>query len=84
MRCAVSGSVYAQMPAPADATMTAIDNQKPTSDIWSRWLLQMRNGGDSNFERIIRSEVEEYVDRILGRAKFGTGMTGTLRDISRS
>lgn len=51
----------------------------PLSDNWSRWLLQLRNGGDPTFETTLRTEVEAYADRVLDGAGLQPGMT--LADI---
>jgi len=58
--------------------MTTYPDQ-PSSDTWSRWLLQLRNGGDPSFETTLRVEVEAYADRVLDGAKLQAGMT--LADI---
>jgi arsenite methyltransferase len=58
--------------------MTTHQEQLP-SDTWSRWLLQLRNGGDPGFESALRTEVEGYADRVLDGANLQAGMT--LADI---
>ena len=58
--------------------MTTYPDQ-PSSDTWSRWLLQLRNGGDPSFETTLQVEVEAYADRVLDGAKLQPGMT--LADI---
>ena len=45
------------------------------SDVWSRWLLQLRNGGDAAFEEAVRTEVEGMADRVLDGANLRPGMT---------
>jgi arsenite methyltransferase len=54
--------------------MTAHHDQPP-SDTWSRWLLQLRNGCDPNFETTLRTEVEGIADRVLDGANLQQGMT---------
>ena len=56
-----------------------IQQYPPPSDTWSRWLLEVRNGGDSTFETTLRTEVEAYADRVLDGANLQPGMT--LADI---
>ena len=51
------------------------DQDPPLFDIWSRWLLQLRNGGDAAFERTLRTEVEAIADRVLDGANLRPGMT---------
>jgi len=52
---------------------------QPSSDTWSKWLLQTRNGGDPTFETTQRTQVEAYADRVLDGANLQPGMT--LADI---
>jgi arsenite methyltransferase len=57
-----------------------IDSQPDSqSDVWSRWLLHGRHGGDAAFDRTVRADVEPYADRVLDAAKLEPGMT--LADI---
>lgn len=51
------------------------DQDLPQFDVWSRWLLQLRNGGDAAFEETLRGEVEALADRVLDGAKLQPGMT---------
>jgi arsenite methyltransferase len=51
------------------------DQVPPQSDIWSKWLLQLRNGGDDAFEQTLRTEVERIADRVLDGADLQPGMT---------
>lgn len=46
-----------------------------TFDPWSRWVLRDRNGGNAEFEAIVRSRIREHVDHLLTRAQLGPGMT---------
>ncbi len=46
-----------------------------TSDAWSRWLLQLRNGGNPAFETTLRTGIEAYADRVLDGANLQPGMT---------
>jgi ubiquinone/menaquinone biosynthesis C-methylase UbiE len=55
------------------------NQDQPSPDAWSRWLLQLRNGGDPSFETTLRVEVEAYADRVLDGANLQAGMT--LADI---
>jgi arsenite methyltransferase len=54
--------------------MSADQDQVP-SDVWSRWLLQLRNGGDAAFEETVRTEVAGMADRVLDGANLQPGMT---------
>jgi len=55
--------------------MTSMNDPKSSTDVWSRWLLHVRNGGDAAFEQTLRLEVQQYVDRLLDDARIGPGMT---------
>ena len=57
----------------------ATQPEQPRSDTWSRWLLQLRNGGNPAFETTLRAEVEAIADRVLDGASLQPGMT--LADI---
>jgi len=48
---------------------------KTAEDVWLRWLLHDRNGGDVAIEQAIRAEVAGYVDRLLDAAQVRPGMT---------
>ena len=63
------------MPCALDVAMAALEDQWPATDVWYRWLLHGRNAGDAGFERILRSDIQLYVDRILDQAKLEPGMT---------
>jgi arsenite methyltransferase len=58
--------------------MTTHQDQPP-ADTWSRWLLQLRNGGDPAFETTLRTEVEAFADRVLDGVNLQPGMV--LADI---
>jgi ubiquinone/menaquinone biosynthesis C-methylase UbiE len=58
--------------------MSSHQDQTP-SDTWSRWLLQVRNGGDPAFETKLRTDIEGFADRVLDGANLQPGMT--LADI---
>lgn len=62
---------------PTQHTADAMTGDHPglDSDVWSRWLLRVRNGGDAQFEQHIREEVGGYVDRLLDQAGLEAGMT---------
>lgn len=47
----------------------------PQSDLWSRWLLHVRSGGDAAFDREVRAELEPYAERVLEAARLEPGMT---------
>jgi ubiquinone/menaquinone biosynthesis C-methylase UbiE len=51
------------------------DMSKPTSDIWSEWLLHKRHGGDSRFEEVVRDRLEKIRGRVLDGARLQAGMT---------
>ncbi len=44
-------------------------------DIWSRWLLHTRHGGDPALEQIVRAELQPYAKRVLDGAQLSPGMT---------
>jgi arsenite methyltransferase len=64
--------------ASAQAIMS-VSRDHPDSDDWSRWLLDVRHGGDPTFRQALRTELEAYADRVLDGAKLKTDMT--LADI---
>jgi arsenite methyltransferase len=64
--------------ASAQANMI-VSRDHPDSDEWSRWLLNLRHGGDPSFAQALRTELEGYADRVLDGAKLKTDMT--LADI---
>jgi ubiquinone/menaquinone biosynthesis C-methylase UbiE len=45
------------------------------TDEWSDWLLHVRHADDPTYERIVRSVVERYADRVLDDACLSPGMT---------
>ncbi len=45
------------------------------SDVWSDWLLHRRHAGDPEYRRVINTEVNQYIDRVLDGAKLVSGMT---------
>jgi ubiquinone/menaquinone biosynthesis C-methylase UbiE len=45
------------------------------TDVWFEWLVKVRSGGDAAFEATLRSEVGQYVDRILDQSGLRAGMT---------
>ena len=47
----------------------------PPSDIWSRWLLHVRHGGDPALREAISRDLETFADRVLDGAALGAGMT---------
>ena len=59
--------------------MSADQQPMPGSDEWSRWLLQVRSGGDPDFDRYLRGEVLAYADRVIDQAGLQPGMA--LADI---
>ncbi len=44
-------------------------------DAWSRWLLNRRHGGDSQYQRHMLEVVTAYRERVLDSAKLEPGMT---------
>jgi len=52
-----------------------INRDPPDSDEWSKWLLDLRHGGDPAFREALRTELETYADRVLDGAKLQTDMT---------
>lgn len=56
-----------------------VSRDHPDSDEWSRWLLNVRHGGDPTFDQTLRPELQGYADRVLDGAELKTDMT--LADI---
>jgi arsenite methyltransferase len=56
-----------------------VSRDHPDSDEWSRWLLNVRHGGDPTFDRTLRPELQGYADRVLDGAELKADMT--LADI---
>jgi len=46
-----------------------------SADEWSDWLLHVRHADDPEYERIVRSVVGRYADRVLDNARLAPGMT---------
>lgn len=61
---------------PMEPAMSATESG---ADIWSRWLLHTRHGGDPALEQIVRAELQPYAKRVLDGARLSPGMT--LADI---
>ena len=51
----------------------------PESDLWSEWLLHHRHADDPAYDRLVRSDIEQFADRVLDAAELKPGMT--LADI---
>ena len=51
----------------------------PGSDVWSQWLLRVRDAGDPQLKQAVSSVVHRYVDRVLDGARLAPGET--LADI---
>ena len=51
----------------------------PETDLWSEWLLHHRHADDPAYDRIIRTSIEQFADRVLDAAELTQGMT--LADI---
>ena len=47
----------------------------PQNNEWSDWLLHVREADDPAYERVVRSVVETYADRVLDHARLSPGMT---------
>jgi arsenite methyltransferase len=47
----------------------------PQGDLWSEWLLHRRHADDPDFERVVRTEMERFADRVLAGARLAPGMT---------
>lgn len=45
------------------------------ADLWSRWLLKGRHGGDPNYEPVIKEQLAEIRQRVLQGARLKSGMT---------
>jgi arsenite methyltransferase len=52
-----------------------INRDPPNSDEWSKWLLDLRHGGDAAFREAQRAELETYADRVLDGARLKTDIT---------
>ncbi len=48
--------------------------RQPPSDIWSHWLLHTRHGGDPAFDKIVRTGLETYAQRVVDGAQLAPGM----------
>jgi arsenite methyltransferase len=44
-------------------------------DVWSEWLLHRRHADDSAYERLVRTAIERFADRVLDGARLAPGMT---------
>jgi arsenite methyltransferase len=53
----------------------AIGEKGPAADIWSQWLLHVRDAGDPQLRRSVRASVDRYADRLLEAARLGPGET---------
>ncbi len=49
------------------------------SDLWSDWLLHRRHADDPGYDRVVRSAIERYADRVLDGARLAPGCS--LADI---
>lgn len=45
------------------------------SDVWSDWLLHLRQADDAAYARVVQGIVERYADRVLDGAPLDAGMT---------
>jgi arsenite methyltransferase len=52
-----------------------VSRDHPDSDEWSKWLLDVRHGGDPTFRQALRTELETYANRVLDGAELKTDMT---------
>ena len=48
---------------------------KIEGDEWSEWLLHRRHANDPGYERQVRTDVEQYTNRVLDGAQLSSGMT---------
>jgi arsenite methyltransferase len=48
---------------------------KPSSDLWSRWLLDRWHGGNAAYKSLLRGKTERFRDRVLDNAQLSPGMT---------
>jgi len=51
------------------------DESEIARDPWCRWVLHGRNGGNEDYEGHLRSEIQQYIDHLLARARLEPGMT---------
>ena len=49
--------------------------EAPLRDIWARWLLHDRHGGDVVHEQSLRAQVDRYADRVIDGLCLAEGMT---------
>lgn len=53
----------------------ANNENAPSRDVWSDWLLHRRQADDAGFERAIRGDIQGYLDRVLDGARLMPGTT---------
>jgi arsenite methyltransferase len=51
-----------------------IDTTGVDPDVWSDWLLHRRHGDDPAFAKVVRADVDRFVERVLDAAQLGPGM----------
>ena len=57
----------------------ATEEKSPAADLWSRWLLHVRDADDPQLKQAVRAVVDRYIDRLLDGAQLSPGET--LADI---
>jgi arsenite methyltransferase len=51
----------------------ASDEKSAAADVWSQWLLHVRDAGDPQLQQSVRTLVERYSDRLLEGARLAPG-----------
>lgn len=53
----------------------ASEENIPTGDVWSQWLLRQRHGDDPQLQQAVRNAVDRYIERLLDGAQLAPGQT---------
>lgn len=51
------------------------DENVPTGDVWSQWLLHLRHADDPRLQQAVRIAVDRYIERLLDGAQLTAGQT---------
>lgn len=51
-----------------------MNTQNPETDVWSEWLLHLRHGDDLAFGEVVRSDVDDIINRMLDAAGLKPGL----------
>ncbi len=53
----------------------ASDENVPTADLWSQWLLHQRHADDPRLQEAVVAVVDRYIDRVIDGAQLTAGQT---------